>query len=71
MNLCKLHNATECLLLLIHTDETMFSEALSLWLAHSRDQVIELAFSQLSPKSSKQHLALRTLFQLTDKNDFK
>ena len=48
-DLCKLHNATECLLL-YHTDEIMFSEALSLCLAHSRDQVIELAFSRSAPK---------------------
>ena len=59
-DLCKLHNATECLLL-CHTDETMFSEALSLCLAHSRDWVIELAFNQAQPQSSKQHLALRDL----------
>lgn len=49
-DLCKLNNAMECLLL-CHTDETLFSEALCLCLAHSRDRVIELAFSQLSPKA--------------------
>ena len=69
-DLCKLHNAMECLLL-CHTDETLFSEALSLCLAHSRDRVIELAFSQLSPKAVSSTEPWGTLFQLTDKNDFK